>query len=399
MNSYIITSTGITVFFAKNNSQHTVANDHPRYKEICKLVSQDEFDQVLDIVDVRAAINAFVYNSASGRFNIESGKLIFDGSEVHSTLADRMIDMAIAGLDITSMENFMVNLFENQSYRAVTELYSFLEAGNLPITPDGHFLAYKRIRDDYTDVHSGTMDNSIGKVVSMPRNQVNEDKNQTCSYGLHFCSYDYLHYFSGDRVVVLKINPRDVVSIPADYNDTKGRCCRYEVIRELEDYVDQRIRGIVSVDGEYDEFGYDSRGYDKDGYDEDGFNEEGFDVWGYNVDGFDEDGFDEDGYDRDGYDADGGWVERFDDDRESGSTMHIVVGESIDSIFDQVDRIVNENMPTTKIKAYNMANETTYIFDTIEDAHKDTNVPIEYIKRVLKGQKGSSLGYTFEEIQ
>ena len=33
--------------------------------------------------------------------------------------------------------------------------------------------------------------------------------------------------------MILKINPRDVVSIPADYGDTKGRCCRYQVIGEL----------------------------------------------------------------------------------------------------------------------------------------------------------------------
>ena len=39
--------------------------------------------------------------------------------------------------------------------------------------------------------------------------------------------------FSGERVMILKINPRDVVSIPTDYNDSTGRCCRYEVIGEV----------------------------------------------------------------------------------------------------------------------------------------------------------------------
>ena len=31
----------------------------------------------------------------------------------------------------------------------------------------------------------------------------------------------------------MKINPRDVVSIPNDYDNTKGRACRYEVIGEV----------------------------------------------------------------------------------------------------------------------------------------------------------------------
>jgi hypothetical protein len=96
-------------------------------------------------------------------------------------------------------------------------------------------LAYKKVRNDYLDIHSGTMDNSVGQTVEMERNEVDDDKDRTCSTGLHFCSLDYLSHFGGhdSRTVVLKINPRDVVSIPADYHATKGRACRYEVIDEI----------------------------------------------------------------------------------------------------------------------------------------------------------------------
>jgi hypothetical protein len=67
----------------------------------------------------------------------------------------------------------------------------------------------------------------------MPRNKVDDNQNNTCSYGLHFCSEGYLKHFGGARTVIVKINPRDVVSIPNDYNQTKGRTCRYEVIGEV----------------------------------------------------------------------------------------------------------------------------------------------------------------------
>jgi hypothetical protein len=33
--------------------------------------------------------------------------------------------------------------------------------------------------------------------------------------------------------MILKINPRDVVSIPNDYGYSKGRACRYEIVGEL----------------------------------------------------------------------------------------------------------------------------------------------------------------------
>jgi hypothetical protein len=79
------------------------------------------------------------------------------------------------------------------------------------------------------------MDNSPGRVVEMERNKVDDNKDQTCSTGLHFCGLSYLGHFGGSdsRIVIVKINPRDVVSIPSDYNGAKGRACRYEVIGEM----------------------------------------------------------------------------------------------------------------------------------------------------------------------
>jgi hypothetical protein len=145
----------------------------------------------------------------------------------------RMITMLQEGFPVEPMVAFMENLMQNPSKRAVTELYGFLEKNQLPITPDGHFLAYKKVKGDFTDCHTGKMDNSVGCDVEMERNKVDDDKNATCSTGLHFCGMSYLSHFGGERTVIVKINPRDVVSIPTDYNEAKGRACRYEVIGEL----------------------------------------------------------------------------------------------------------------------------------------------------------------------
>jgi hypothetical protein len=83
------------------------------------------------------------------------------------------------------------------------------------------------------DVHSGTMLNAPGCVVEMERNRVDDNKDNTCSTGLHFCGMSYLNHFGGERTVIVKVNPADVVSIPSDYNGAKGRACRYEVVGEL----------------------------------------------------------------------------------------------------------------------------------------------------------------------
>ena len=141
------------------------------------------------------------------------------------------------GFDITPLTNFIDNVMVNPSKRAVDELYGFLEYGNLPLTPDGCFLAYKVVGSNYyKDKHSGTFDNHIGSTCRMVRNHVDDNKEQTCSTGLHFCSREYAEnffYSYNDHMMVIKINPRDVVSIPVDYNNTKGRCCLYEVVGEI----------------------------------------------------------------------------------------------------------------------------------------------------------------------
>jgi hypothetical protein len=68
----------------------------------------------------------------------------------------------------------------------------------------------------------------------MKRNMVDDDPESTCSRGLHFCSQNYLGFYGRGRTMIVKVNPRDVVSIPVDYKNAKGRACRYEIYGELE---------------------------------------------------------------------------------------------------------------------------------------------------------------------
>ena len=225
---YIIQGSQVTVVIG--SKPHVVSKSHPMYQRVVDAIKTNDWETVDGIIDPKKVVLEY----GNGNIAIEGDKLFWKGEEFHSSLSVRMIRMLQDGFDIKPMVAFMENLMLNPSKRAVTELYGFLEKNNLPITPDGNFLAYKKIRQDYKDCHSGTMDNSVGKVVEMERNRVDDDQNRTCSTGLHFCSRDYLNHFGGERIVIVKINPRDVVSIPNDYNDSKGRACRYEVVDEID---------------------------------------------------------------------------------------------------------------------------------------------------------------------
>jgi hypothetical protein len=163
----------------------------------------------------------------------EDGMVLMDGEPVSDALTVRYRFMVENNFPLEGFKRFVRNLARNPSGDRRKDLYGFLEACTLPITDDGCFLAYKKVNGNYTDCYSGTFDNHVGKTVEMPREKVDSNRNETCSTGLHVCSRSYLRCYSGDRVVVVKVNPKDVVSVPADYGNAKMRVCRYEVISEL----------------------------------------------------------------------------------------------------------------------------------------------------------------------
>jgi hypothetical protein len=224
---FLIQGSNITVVIG--NTPHTISKTHITYQKVLDAIKAGDWETVKDVIEPKKV----VLNYGKGNVSVQGETLFWKGKELNTGLATRMIQMLQEGFPIEPMVAFMENLYQNPSKRAVTELYGFLEKNNLPITPDGHFLAYKKVRQNYFDVHSGTMDNSVGNVVEMERHDVDDNKDNTCSTGLHFCGQSYLNHFGGERVVIVKINPADVVSIPSDYNDAKGRACRYEVIGEV----------------------------------------------------------------------------------------------------------------------------------------------------------------------
>lgn len=265
----IITENSLTIFLgAKPVSFDKADPVCDKLMEALKMdASIEELQEIIEAAQ-RELEHSFEKIDGTGVEVSQDGIVRLDGEPVHSSLTMRMLDMRKEGFDLKPMARFLENLSLNPSYRAVKELYSFLEVGKMPITPDGCFLAFKAVRADYKDIHSGTFDNSIGQVVSMPRNKVDEDSSQTCSAGLHVCSFDYLPHFAhaNGHVVLCKVNPRDVVAIPQDYHNTKMRVCQYEVVSEYADYYKEHANVLAnSVLASMEDFPFEVEGLDEDG--------------------------------------------------------------------------------------------------------------------------------------
>lgn len=245
MVSFIQTATGLNLVI--NRKPVSVSSQDKHYAEIIAALkagaSEDEVAAILEKELTRITAAAHLTDDIA----IIGGELLFQGEVINNTLSDRILKMVDEGFVLTPMVNFLANLMNNPSNRVTEQLYAFLEKGKNAITEDGHFLAYKAVREDFKDIHSGTFDNSVGQKVTIARRKVDENPNVTCSYGLHVCSFDYLPHFAhaDGHVMICKVNPADVVAIPADYNNTKMRVCGYEVIGEYEGYYDRAAKSDV----------------------------------------------------------------------------------------------------------------------------------------------------------
>lgn len=232
MLSYIINSNAATIVV--DDKTFTVRRDHMNWNSILDALSANDEAQVLQLVDIPETLKAV----SQGRITVTDAGVSFNGELLHTGLANRIMSLIREGYQglANPLTTFLDNLMDNPSRRAVQGLYEWLEQSNLPITDDGCIIAWKIVGPEFKDLRTGTFDNSPGKVVECPRNEVDEDPDKTCSYGLHFCSSGYLPRYgtsAGNKVVMVKVNPRDVVAFPRDYNTAKGRCCRYEVLREV----------------------------------------------------------------------------------------------------------------------------------------------------------------------
>lgn len=242
----IVTMNYVSVMNKETGVVTKIQSNDPNFEKARTLIREKKFDEV-EKLSVKNLVNDFAAKSVESgsdfSVRIYGGRVLYrwkdqPEKELHNAMTERVIRMATEGFDVKPLVNFMANLMSNPSKTAIDELYLFLEATELPITTDGHLIAYKIVRNDYTSIHDPEFRNDVGTVVEMPRNEVCDDRSKTCSYGLHFCSKAYLDQYGSsnrgtDRLVLLKINPADVVSIPSDYNNAKGRASKYLIWKDI----------------------------------------------------------------------------------------------------------------------------------------------------------------------
>lgn len=245
-----MTSKGITVTDGKTDPIN-VAEDHPNFKQVLDYIKLHtaDMDGVLKLVDLKQELK---YSDDSISVTVEGDDkitVLINGKEketVDPSLIKRIINTLRSTTDLATFNmqmfgKFLSRLYKNPSYKVVTQLYNFLAKNDLPLTNDGTFYAYKKVDYDYYDLYSHTIKNEIGTTIEVDRNDVEDDPVKTCSKGLHVCSKSYLKSFGArettvNRILIVEVDPENVVSVPYDYNNAKMRVCKYKVIDEITDF-------------------------------------------------------------------------------------------------------------------------------------------------------------------
>ena len=258
-----------TLHIHVSGKNKAIRPDASSYEDVMAAVREKRWEDIADLLCPLKDIEA-----ADDRFEVVHGVVVLtddDGEkfDAPTVLGEEILRYAELGLDFDRLILFAKNLDLNPSRCSVQQLYGWLKETNLTLTEDGHFIAYKGLKEDWTDHQTGTFDNSVGKTVKMKRNQVDEDPNNSCSHGLHVGNFEFAHsnygggLSNGSRSIAVKIHPKDVVAVP-NIEHEKMRVCEYFVLEECKHETPSPIYEEVDLEDPYEEECEDCYQYESD---------------------------------------------------------------------------------------------------------------------------------------
>lgn len=213
---------------------------HPSFKEIIAACLAEDFEKAIYLANTGKTIEKW----SLGAFEFKNGKLYYCGETLHGSLIEKIIKSIQEGdQNVNKYVFFLEDALRNDK-NYYNEMWDFIKHNDIKIHDNGAIIGYKKVTvgadGKLYDSYTNTVPNDPGTLVQMPRHLVNDNKSETCSYGLHVGSIDYVRNFSGNQIVKVLVAPGCVVSVPTDYNGQKMRCSEYFVLEKLK-YVDNEL--------------------------------------------------------------------------------------------------------------------------------------------------------------
>ncbi len=241
---YTVTSREISFVF--QGTSFNIPKNNENYSEIYQAVVENNHVVLDGLVtsqqklteNIKTVVSTLNEDDASNIHIKIVDKTIYCNNKIFKGLASMEFIKYVAENNtrmISQFKRFMFNCSLNPSNASVEELYDFVVKNRLKVTPAGTILLYKWVNDKYHDCRTGNFNNTPGLTIKMDRKKVNPNRHETCSNGLHLCSYKYGKF--GDRLLLVELDPKNSVSIPSDYGQSKMRCCEYTSLMDITEFV------------------------------------------------------------------------------------------------------------------------------------------------------------------
>lgn len=261
-------------------------DDRPEvFHEISRIIETPNVDikaaaeELFALMSPAAKVHKQIVSSyhLSDNLKIKNGQIVFGEFVLEETLASHMLSL-LDEEEVPKDEKlwksyirFLDNLHQNVNEDIRKQLFRWMDyerrTGNhFAITEDGCFVGYKGCQGTILEPMSvftgkaivdgedfeGHIPNRVGSVVQMPRATVQNDPSIGCAQGLHVGTRDYATAWA-PILILVKVNPRDVVSVPYECDSQKIRVCEYTVLK-VTDATEEHKMFHPNLDEDYDDY-------------------------------------------------------------------------------------------------------------------------------------------------
>lgn len=241
---YIISDQSATLVY--EGKPYTLTSGHHNFTLFKDNLLSGDFEKAIKYLDIPRTID----NWSDGELTVTKGNVYYYSEQLHGVIVDKLLELLQSGMKQSApFIKFIKNLLNNPSKSSVDELYDFLSYKSLPIDSDGFVIAYKGVNEDgwsksgntQTTVLKGKVNergqilNRVGETIEVMRRCVDDNRANNCSHGLHVGSFDYAKKWAGNgKLLMVRFDPADAVSVPTDSSCQKLRVSRYEILEEIE---------------------------------------------------------------------------------------------------------------------------------------------------------------------
>lgn len=219
----------------------SIGPSHPFYFEICRALQHGVDAAVLAFLDAKVAMAKPFEAATGGTVEVRESAdptgdpdIFVDGIQITGKVADMILKFKQKGIPFGALKKFWAKVQKNPLLVGKESMIDFLRHNNVPLLPNGNFLAYKGVQstDDpkkFRACHDKSFIYELGKPATLEREHCTVDVNNSCGPGLHVGGFSHASGY-GDTMLDCEVDPSDVVSVPSS-ETCKLRACRVLPVR------------------------------------------------------------------------------------------------------------------------------------------------------------------------